>query len=481
MAVAASPLARGLAGPLRGVALALVISLGLMLAGCASLPARGGLTAPASKADTKALAQSLEMTGSNGRRLTPAQRDQALKRIAAQGSPTLLQRHLAVMAASGDVDLYTGNEVKLLVDGPATFAAMFAAAEAARDYILLESYIIEDSSVANRMSDVLLRKRAQGVPVFVIYDSLGSLGTSKEYFARLVQAGIGVCAFNPINPLGRPGYWSINHRDHRKILVVDGLQGFVGGINISEVYSSGSFAAGRSKRDGKKEGWRDTQIGLRGPAVIPLEKMVRQVWASQGCAPALPQAVPRAAGAAGDKVVRIIPSGPDEPDSRIYSTLLSAIDAAQQSVHLTMAYFAPGPDMVAALCDAARRGVDVTLILPSISDFTLILEAGRSYYTELLAAGVKVHELQDALLHAKTAVIDGVFSTVGSSNLDWRSFVANNEVNAIVLGEDFGAQMEAMFKRDLGVSTPVTAQSWKERPAHRRLKEWLGRVFERWL
>lgn len=462
---------------LSGLSLILIVLLGA----CASLPARTVAAPPASAADNKALAQTMDVTGARGRRLTPAQRDQALQRIASQGKPTLVQHHLAVMAAAGDVDLYAGNEVKLLVDGPATFAAMFAAAEAARDYILLESYIIEESSVADRLADVLLRKRAQGLKVFVIYDSLGSRGTSKEYFERLTRAGIGVCAFNPINPLRRPGYWSINHRDHRKILVVDGQQAFIGGINVSEVYSSGSFSAGRASRDGKKEGWRDTQIGLRGPAVAPLEKMFRETWASQGCAPGLPQGVQRESPLVGDKIVRIIPSGPDEPESRIYSTLLSAIDAAQTSVHFTMAYFAPGTDMVAALCDAARRGVDVTLILPSISDFGLILEAGRSYYNELLAAGVKVHELQDALLHAKTAVIDGVFSTVGSSNLDWRSFVGNNEVNAIVLGEDFGAEMEAMFRRDLSVSTPITAQGWKERPIHRRMKEWLARVFERWL
>ena len=457
------------------------VALGVLLASCASLPPRGGATAPATAASAKALAQSVDVTGSRGKRLTAAQREQALQRIAAQGKPSLVQHHLAVMAAAGDVDLYAGNDVKLLVDGPVTFAAMFAAAEAARDYILLESYIIEDSSVAQRLAEVLLRKRAQGVQVYVIYDSLGSFGTSQQYFDRLTNGGVGVCAFNPVNPLSRPGYWSINHRDHRKVLVVDGQQAFMGGINVSEVYSSGSFSGGRARGDRKKDGWRDTQIGLRGPVVAPLERMFRATWASQGCKPQMAQGAQRQSPVAGDKVVRIVESGPDEPESRIYSTLLSAIDAAQTSVHLTMAYFAPGPDMVAALCDAARRGVDVTLILPSISDFGLILEAGRSYYSELLAAGVKVHELQDALLHAKTAVIDGVFSTVGSSNLDWRSFVGNNEVNAIVLGEDFGAEMEAMFRRDLSVSTPITLQSWKDRPMHRRLKEWLARVFERWL
>jgi cardiolipin synthase len=473
------------AASLRGWCAAALAATLLTLAGCAALPARS--TVPATVVqdgppNTKSLAQSVEVTGSGGRRLTPAQREAALRRVAGQGKPTLVQHHLAVLAAMGEVDLYAGNEVKLLIDGPATFAAMFAAVEAARDYVLLESYIIEDSSIAERMATLLLAKRAKGLPVFVIYDALGSRGAGKGYFERLEAAGIGTCAFNPINPLRRPGYWSINHRDHRKILVVDGVQAFTGGINISEVYSSGSFSSGGRQRDAKKEGWRDTQISLRGPAVAPLEKMFRDTWAKQGCTPALPQGVQRQAQAVGDKMVKIIKSGPDEiEESRIYTTLLSAIDAAQKSVHFTMAYFAPGADMVGALADAARRGVDVTLVLPSVSDFSLVLEAGRSYYGELLAAGVKIHELKDALLHAKTAVIDGVFSTVGSSNMDWRSFVGNNEVNAIILGEDFGQQMEAMFQRDLQASVPVTLETWRERPIHRRLKQWLGRLFERWL
>ncbi len=164
-----------------------------------------------------------------------------------------------------------------------------------------------------------------------------------------------------------------------------------------------------------------------------------------------------------------------------YPPMLAAIEAAQRSVHLTMAYFAPGQEMIDALSNAARRGVDVKLVLPGTSDFMLILHAGRSYYSQLLDAGVRIHEMDDAMMHAKTAVIDGVLSTVGSSNMDWRSFVANNEVNVIVLGADFGEQLEALFERDLVRARLITAAAWSRRGLQQRVMEGIGRMAERLL
>jgi cardiolipin synthase len=160
--------------------------------------------------------------------------------------------------------------------------------------------------------------------------------------------------------------------------------------------------------------------------------------------------------------------------------LLAAIDTAQRSIHLTMAYFAPGQDMIDALTDAARRGVDVQLVLPSVSDFAPVLYAGQSYYDHLLSAGVRIHELQHAVLHSKTAVIDGVVSTVGSSNLDWRSFSANNEVNAVVYGDDFGDTMQRMFEQDVAASREVTLERWRARSPWARVRELAARAFEAW-
>jgi cardiolipin synthase len=183
----------------------------------------------------------------------------------------------------------------------------------------------------------------------------------------------------------------------------------------------------------------------------------------------------------GKEVVRAIGSSPDEPASLIYATFLSALNAAETSVHVTMAYFAPDPQFLAALEDAARRGVDVKLILPSQTDSWLIFHAGRRFYHQLLKAGVKIYERRGVILHSKTAVIDGVWATVGSTNLDWRSFLHNDELNAVVLGADFSQQMEAMFEKDLAESQPITLVTWKERPLNNRLKETFAGIWEYWL
>ncbi len=441
------------------------------------------LPAPAATAPSnQVLAAQVQVRGARGR-LSPSQRAQLLARLGVQGSADLLNRHLAVMADADEPLLFANNRVQLLIDGPSTFAAMFEAIAAARHSVLLQSYIVEDTAVAQQLAALLARKRAQGVQVALLYDDLGSIGTASAYFDTLRAAGVASCALQPVSPLTRPGYWNITQRDHRKILVVDRAVGFTGGINISAVYASGSFGRGGRRSAAPAAGWRDTQVQIQGPAVAAMDDLVRATWLAQGCVgaldlpPGLSAAALRAMGAA---VVRIIPTTPDDAVHRIYSLLLTAIDASQRSVYLTMAYFAPGQDMLDALCDAARRGVDVQLVLPARSDFAPVLHAGRSYYGQLLAAGVQVHELQDAVLHAKTAVIDGVVSTVGSSNMDWRSFAGNSELNAVVFGEDFGDAMQRMFRQDLQHAQPITAAAWRARPLLQRTRELLARWFETW-
>jgi cardiolipin synthase len=180
-------------------------------------------------------------------------------------------------------------------------------------------------------------------------------------------------------------------------------------------------------------------------------------------------------------VVRAIGSSPDETFSQFYATLLSAIASAETSIRLTNAYFVPDPQLVEALEAAVRRGVEVTLILPSKTDWGLVFHAGRSHYARLLRAGVKIHERRGAILHAKTALIDGVWSTVGSTNLDWRSFLHNYELDAVVLGADFGGQMQAMFEADLAASEAITLEDWRRRPVDLWLKEWFSRLWAYWL
>ena len=222
--------------------------------------------------------------------------------------------------------------------------------------------------------------------------------------------------------------------------------------------------------------------------VPALAQVFARTWHGQGCVGELgkPGAKPAgpsgtAAAEPGQRIVKIMASDPRDEGNRIYTSLLAAVDQSRSSVRMTMAYFAPGADFVQALCDASLRGVRVELVLPGRSDNMLVLHAGRSYYTQLLEAGVQIHEMEHAMMHAKTAVIDGVWSTVGSSNLDWRSFVANSELNVIVLGEDFGAEMAALFNRDRAASQPVTADAWAQRGLQQRTLETIGRLAERWL
>ena len=395
------------------------------------------------------------------------------------GDPSALERHVALEAALDDSPLVAGNKVTLLEDGPTTYEAMFVAIRAARDHINMETYILEDDEVGQRFADALIERQRKGVQVNVMCDAVGSMQTASAFFDRLKAAGIQLVIYNPINPLTAPAGWDVNQRDHRKLLVVDGKTAFLGGINISSVYSGGSL--GRSSRGENGPPWRDTDLQIEGPVVAQLQKLFVDTWTTQK-GPALTHRryFPKLA-ARGSEVVHAIAGSPDEPYSMIYATLISAIQSAQKDVLLTNAYFVPDEQTIKALTDAAGRGVNVTLILPSLSDSQLVLHAGRSYYSNLLRNGVKIYERQSALLHAKTAVIDGVWSTVGSTNLDWRSFLHNQELNAVVLGSAFGDRMRAAFERDLAASTQITVERWDERSVADRLKQSFSRLWQYWL
>jgi cardiolipin synthase len=473
-----------------GTALVVLATLG---AACSSTPTRVA-TAPAGSAASAApppaasaaAPGSVTVIGARGP-VSGAEEAAALGRLRAEGLQPLLDRQLRALASHGEVDLHRGNQTRLLVDGPATFAAMKASIDKAQDRVLLQSYIVESEGVAGEVAALLLKKAAAGVKVALLYDAVGSVATPKAFFDGLAQGGVAVCQFNPLDPTHRPGWWSINHRDHRKLLVVDNEVGYTGGINISRVYGSspgaggsGRFGSGAPAASALEEGWRDTQIELRGPVVPALAQVFATTWHSQGCKGDLGQPR-RTATETGQRIVKVLTTDPRDERNRIYDALLQAIREAQNSVKLTMAYFAPGGEFIGALENAARRGVAVELVLSGHSDFTLVLHAGRSYYTRLLKAGVRIHEMEGAVMHAKSAVIDGVFATVGSTNLDWRSIVNNNELNVIVLGEDFGAQMAALFDRDRAASREVTLQAWRERGIGQRAREWLGRIAEPFL
>jgi cardiolipin synthase len=381
-------------------------------------------------------------------------------------------------AATGS-PLIAGNKVTLLYDGPQTMAAMIASIKAARDHINLETYIFDQDELGIQFADLLIERQRAGVQVNVIYDSVGTIGTPQAFFDRMRDAGIRLLAFNPVNPLKLVGPWQPNQRDHRKILVVDGVVAFTGGVNISSTYANSSLFRSKARRS-TEVGWRDTHIQIEGPAVAALQLAFLDNWASQK-SPELPDSnfFPPLTEA-GDKLVRVLASEPGG-DYEIYKAYVLAILGAKATVHITSAYFVPDAQILQALIDAAKRGVEVKIILPGVTDSGLVFHAAQSYYDEMLAGGIRIYQLQIAVLHAKTAVIDKVWSTVGSTNIDTRSFLHNNEINVVVYSAEFGEAMENAFLEDLNYSVEITQEKWDQRPLGDRLKEWTARRLEYWL
>jgi cardiolipin synthase len=448
------------------------------LVGCSSLPtvvpdlARRSSTPP-------------QLQGAQGP-LSAARSKAVLDGLASRGQPTnIFDRHLALEEAIAGSPLTTGNDVQLLQDGPATYRAMLAAIASARDHIHLETYILEDDDIGRKFAQALIDKQRAGVQVHLMRDSAGTFDTPAEFFTRLTDNGIQVLEFNPLNPAMARKEWALNQRDHRKLLIVDGRIAFLGGINISSVYSGGSNDRGARKptAPGRDTGpaWRDTDLQLQGPVVAELQKLFIAAWQSQKGPPLQAKNYFPAPVNAGRQVVRAIGSSPEEPYSQIYATLLSAVASAESSVYFTNAYFVPDPQLLEALEAAAGRGVDVRLILPSQTDSWLVFHAGRRHYDRLLRAGVKIYERSGVILHAKTVLIDGVWATVGSTNLDWRSFLHNHELNAVVLGPEFGQQVQAMFDKDLAASEEIVLAQWQHRSLDLRLKEQFARAWEYWL
>jgi cardiolipin synthase len=416
--------------------------------------------------------------------MSRAERVRVSRQLSTTGETALLDYHLAAMLDIGAPPLLTGNRVELLVDGPRTYEAMFAAIETAREYLLVESFIFEEAAAGDRtLSALLAAAAARGVSVHVLYDAVGSLTTDKGFLERLGAAGVSLCAFNPLNPLDKR-FSGINHRDHRKIVVVDGTSAFAGGINFSQAYRIASSQArrrGLSKQKSLDQGWRDTHVAVHGTGAQTMEQLFRETWRKAECAgDALPPFREQAANA-GKTLVQIVASSPDDEVNQIYATLLSVITYAQKSIDVTMAYFVPDDTLENALKAAAKRGVVVRLILPSYSDFSGVFYAGRAHYQELLDSGVKLFELESAFLHSKTIVVDGIWSSIGSTNFDWRSFVHNNEISVCVIDQGFAQSMSRMFDTDLADSREITPAAWKKRGLRQRFREWMWLPVQYWL
>ena len=402
---------------------------------------------------------------------------------------TAIQRHLVIEQEVAETPLVAGNRTRFLRDGENTFRAMFDAIRAAKRHVNLEYYIFEDvESDGALLSDLLVAKAREGVAVNIIYDSFGSSGAPDEFFAKLKDAGIALVSFNPINPLKAKNGYNLNDRDHRKILIADGRLGIIGGINLSKTYQSS--APGRAAKSGVGGGgeqeagakpavfWRDVDLEIEGPVVAQLQDAFLEQWKSQkgppidtaGFFPTIPPT--------GDEVVRVIGSTPAHRVPRYYVTLLSAIRNADKNIYVVAAYFAPTHAEKRALIAAARRGVDVQLLLPGKSDSKIMLAAQRSHYGGFLKAGVNVREVQGYILHSKMVSIDGVWTIIGSSNLDYRSVLYNDEIDAVVLGKATASEMERMFAGDSAHAVVVDREVWRRRPLSARISEAFARFWE---
>jgi len=440
-----------------------------VLAGCATIPnARKLSTGPSGKSPVVETADHAPST------LPPPQELPSISRF--PGDDEKLQRQVAVEGQVGDSPLVAGNKVTLVQNGRPTYDLMEQAILAAKENISLESYTIEGDAIGTAITDLLIEKRRQGVSVEVIYDSYGSKDTPPSFWQRLKAEGIALLEYNPLDPAkARVGY-DPNDRDHRKCVIIDGRLAIMGGVNISEIYLYGGIEPGSTDR--YWIAWRDTDIEVEGPVVAKYQQFFLHVWTTQKGDP-LPKAkfFPELS-TAGPSYVRAVPGTPQEGDPQIYIALLSAIRHAEKNVFITTAYFDPTEEARQVLADAARRGVDVELSVEGQTDSDTTLNAGRSRYSELLEAGVKISERRDVFLHGKTATIDGVWSIVGSSNLDTRSVIWNNELSTIVLGRDFAHQMEEAFAKDRAAGTEIDLKSWKGRPFGERASEWTARALE---
>ncbi|MFZ6638890.1 cardiolipin synthase [Undibacterium sp. TC4M20W] len=451
----------------------------LMFNACSTLPEINYLE-PA--LDQPQKTASAKPTINNAKGELSTSRAQALMRQRWKNSGTGLANMQALAALEEAVTgspLIAGNQVTLLFDGPQTMAAMMAAIRQAKDHINLETYIFDQDELGLEFAKLLIEKQQAGVQVNIIYDSVGTIGTPQKFFDDMKAAGIQLLAFNPINPTKLQGPWSPNRRDHRKILIVDGEVAFTGGVNISATYANSSLFRSKSQNP-DKVGWRDTHIQVTGPAVAALQWIFLDTWLSVDDKSPADKLYFPALKNQGNKMVRVLASEPDS-NPAIYKAYLLAIQEAKDSIHITSAYFVPDAQILKALIAAAKRGVDVKIIMPGVTDSGLVFHAGQSFYNDMLAGGIKVYQLNVSVLHAKTAVIDQVWSTVGSTNIDTRSFLHNKEVNVVVIDTEFAIAMENAFKEDLRLSTEVTLETWQQRPQMNKLKEWLARRFEYWL
>jgi cardiolipin synthase len=357
-----------------------------------------------------------------------------------------------------DADPVAGNSAELLCDGEEVLPAMLEAIGAARGSVDLEMYTFACDSVGRRFARALAERAQQGLRVRVLVDAAGCRQTPRSFFGWMRERGVRVQGVNPLRKFllhGALYRW----RDHRKLLLIDDAAAFVGGLNLSRDYAP--------RREGGC-GWKDAAIRVRGPVVEALSASFEKNW--RDGPRAAPLATPASSPAAGDVPVMLLESRPVGPGP-FAAIFRHAVNQARQRIWIANPYFLPPRSFRKALRRAARRGVDVRLLLPRHSDSAIVLRASQRSYATYLRSGIRLFEWPGAMMHSKAALVDGLWSTIGSYNIDPLSLLVNRELNLVLLGRPTGRRFEEMFERDFARAEEIEAEAWKARGPWRRLTE----------
>lgn len=392
--------------------------------------------------------------------------------LISQKSKTLIE----FIRRTGYSPLTANNDVKLLVNGDDKFPILLKELEKAKSHIHIEYYIYEDDITGNQVADILIKKAKQGVEVRFMYDDFGSHSLGKSFIKKLNDAGIQTAPFYKIK-------WHalanrLNYRNHRKIIVIDGVVGFVGGINMSDKY----------RNDLNKENhqfWRDTHLMIKGQATAYLQYLFMGDWNFCSTTPFQYSETyfidKTKYEVITDEIVQIAASGPDSKQPVIFYSLLEAINSAKKRIYITSPYFIPDESLMDALLIAIQGGIDVKIIIPGESDSKIVNAAASAYYTELLEVGAEIYKYNKGFVHAKTMVIDDDVAIVGSANMDYRSFDLNFEVNALVYSKNIAKQLTDVFENDLKNSELIDAETWINRPKYIHLWERMVRLLSPFL
>ncbi|HLT72155.1 MAG TPA: cardiolipin synthase [Cyclobacteriaceae bacterium] len=360
------------------------------------------------------------------------------------------------------------NKVTILLNGEMKFPSLLEALEKAEKFIHLEYYIFDEDATGHSVKDVLIRKAKEGVNVRIIFDDFGSHGLWKTFVDEFRENGVEIFPFYRIHFVFLAN--RINYRDHRKVVIIDGTTGFIGGMNIADRYVNGLV-------DNKF--WRDTHVKIEGSAVLTLQYHFLSNWnfcsdQSLGFSPDLFPEIPHQDDRTD--LVQIVTGGPDYPRSSIMLSYFTAIMMAKKRIYITTPYFIPNETMMNSIKQAAFSGKDVRVLIPERSDSAFVDAASRFYFLDLLESGVKIYLYKKGLIHAKTMVVDDSLSIVGTANMDLRSFELNFEINAIIYSERVNAEMTETFYKDLENSSQIVLEDWSKRSKFRTFLEGLARI-----